>query len=527
MIFTSFEFIAFFLIVLIGYYLIFPNLRWIWLLAASFYFYTKASPHFLPYILSSVAVIYASSRMIGYLDSRKASYFQKNELTKDEKKAYNKRCTRNKKIFCAAGIILNVGMLAFTKYFNFVGESVSAITGGTFTALDIIVPLGISFYTFQSTGYLIDVYRGMYEPQKNPMKYALFILFFPQIMQGPIGRYNDLAPQLFEPCKFDYARLKSGLVRMLWGFFKKMVIADRAALLVNTVFDNWKPYSGAVIWVAVFLYAVQLYADFSGGIDISRGVSQLFGIDLAENFRRPYFSRNISEYWHRWHITLGAWLREYLFYPIAMSKLFQKFGRSLKKHFGMKISKVLPVSIASLITFIVVGIWHGAYWRYVGFGLWNGLIIMVSTLLEDKYAVWKKTLHIRDTNKLFILFQMFRTFLIVLVGYYFDIAPGFTAALKMMWLSITDFHISELADPAIFDALGVSSASLILVAIAVFALLVCSIVQECSGRTLREMICSKGFWAEAGVFLLLFWVVAIFGVYGPGTNPAEFVYMQF
>ena len=203
MIFTSFEFIAFFLIVLIGYYLIFPNLRWIWLLAASFYFYTKASPQFLPYILSSVAVIYASSRMIGYMDSRKASYFQKNELTKDEKKAYNKHCTRNKKIFCAAGIILNVGMLAFTKYFNFVGESVSAITGGTFTALDIIVPLGISFYTFQSTGYLIDVYRGMYEPQKNPMKYALFILFFPQIMQGPIGRYNDLAPQLFEPCKFD------------------------------------------------------------------------------------------------------------------------------------------------------------------------------------------------------------------------------------------------------------------------------------------------------------------------------------
>lgn len=231
--------------------------------------------------------------MIGYLDSRKASYFQKNELTKDEKKAYNKRCTRNKKIFCATGIILNVGMLAFTKYFNFVGESVSAITGGTFTALDIIVPLGISFYTFQSTGYLIDVYRGMYEPQKNPMKYALFILFFPQIMQGPIGRYNDLAPQLFEPCKFDYDRLKSGLVRMLWGFFKKMVIADRAALLVNTVFDNWKPYSGAVIWTAVFLYAVQLYADFSGYMDIALGAGEALGIRLSENFRTPYFQNQL------------------------------------------------------------------------------------------------------------------------------------------------------------------------------------------------------------------------------------------
>lgn len=382
MIFTSFEFIAFFLIVLIGYYLIFPNLRWIWLLAASFYFYTKASPQFLPYILASVAVIYASSRMIGYVDSRKASYFQKNELTKDEKKAYNKRCTRNKKIFCATGIILNVGMLAFTKYFNFVGESVSAITGGTFTALDIIVPLGISFYTFQSTGYLIDVYRGMYEPQKNPMKYALFILFFPQIMQGPIGRYNDLAPQLFEPCKFDYDRLKSGLVRMLWGFFKKMVIADRAAFLVNTVFDNWKPYSGAVIWVAVFLYAVQLYADFSGYMDIALGAGEALGIRLSENFRTPYFSKSTAEFWRRWHITLGRWFREYVYIPLGGNRK----GKA-RTFFNL------------FVVWSLTALWHGANYNFL---IWGG--ILLCCLLVEKLFLLRLLDKSRVIGHLYVLF---------------------------------------------------------------------------------------------------------------------------
>ena len=431
---------------------------------------------------------------------------------------------KNAKLWVALACVVNLGLIGFFKY----AGMVCSIFGDVPAFVQrIALPLGISFYTFQSMGYIIDIYREKFPAERNFGKMLLFTSFFPQIVQGPISFYSDLSGKLYEGHDISFSNIKQGVLLITWGFFKKLVIADRLVNTVLTIPAEYEKHSGTVILITALFYAVQLYADFSGGIDISRGVSQLFGIDLAENFRRPYFSRNISEYWHRWHITLGAWLREYLFYPIAMSKLFQKFGRSLKKHFGMKISKVLPVSIASLITFIVVGIWHGAYWRYVGFGLWNGLIIMVSTLLEDKYAVWKKTLHIRDTNKLFILFQMFRTFLIVLVGYYFDIAPGFTAALKMMWLSITDFHISELADPAIFDALGVSSASLILVAIAVLALLVCSIVQECSGRTLREMICSKGFWAEAGVFLLLFWVVAIFGVYGPGTNPAEFVYMQF
>ena len=530
--YTSLGYMLFVACCLIFYYIFPKKHRWWVLLAASIGFYAIVCLKYISFVFVTAASTYAGGRILESYANKHKAYIksQKGVWPKEERDLYKAKVSRRKKWITAAILLLNFGILGFLKYYNFFADALNVLLnplGGGLPELGLFLPLGISFYTFQSMGYIIDIYREKFPAERNFGKMLLFTSFFPQIVQGPISFYSDLSGKLYEGHDISFSNIKQGVLLITWGFFKKLVIADRLVNTVLTIPAEYEKHSGTVILITALFYAVQLYADFSGGIDISRGVSQLFGIDLAENFRRPYFSRNISEYWHRWHITLGAWLREYLFYPIAMSKLFQKFGRSLKKHFGMKISKVLPVSIASLITFIVVGIWHGAYWRYVGFGLWNGLIIMVSTLLEDKYAVWKKTLHIRDTNKLFILFQMFRTFLIVLVGYYFDIAPGFTAALKMMWLSITDFHISELADPAIFDALGVSSASLILVAVAVLALLVCSIVQECSGRTLREMICSKGFWAEAGVFLLLFWVVAIFGVYGPGTNPAEFVYMQF
>ena len=523
MIFTSFEFIVFFLIVLIGYYLIFPKLRWLWLLAASFYFYFKASPQFLPYILASVAVIYASSRMIGILDSRKTSFFQKNELTKDEKKAYNKRCTRNKKIFCAIGIILNVGMLAFTKYFNFVGESVSAITGGTFTALDIIVPLGISFYTFQSTGYLIDVYRGMYEPQKNPLKYSLFILFFPQIMQGPIGRYSDLAPQLFEPCKFDYARLKSGLVRMLWGFFKKMVIADRAALLVNTVFDNWKPYSGAVIWAAVFLYAIQLYADFSGYMDIALGAGEALGIRLSENFRTPYFSKSAAEFWRRWHITLGTWFKDYLFYPIIRTKLFQKVAKSKKLPKFVKTN--LPTVVGLAVVWLITGIWHGANWHYVAWGIYYGIIIIASSLLTPVYEKLTKLLRIKTDCFSYKLFQIVRTFLIVLVGDVLFRGNGLITAFKMIKSMFTVYNPWVFTDGTLMT-LGLDAANWNVLILSMLILLAVSIANE-NGINVREKIARQNIILQWICYLAGIFAVLIFGIYGPGYDVSSFLYFNF
>lgn len=204
------------------------------------------------------------------------------------------------------------------------------------------MPLGLSYFIFQSVGYVIDVYRGKLSAQKNPLKYGLFVSFFPQMVQGPISRYDQLAPQLLSQRSLDWRDLKLGIQLCLWGYFKKLVIADRAAVLVNAVITENCPYGGAIIASGILFYCIQLYCDFSGGIDITRGVARMFGIDMAENFRRPIFAMSLTEYWRRWHITLGAWMRDYVFYPLSLSKTFGKLSRWARTHIKGTGGKILP-----------------------------------------------------------------------------------------------------------------------------------------------------------------------------------------
>lgn len=532
MTYTSIAYLAFVAICLALYGMMPKKHRWTVLLTASMGFYAIVCLKYIYFIIITAATTYGGGLALESYMNKSDAYIksQKGKWSKEEKAKYKDHTTTVKKLITAGVLVLNFGILAFLKYYNFFASSLNVIlkhVGGSLPALKLFLPLGISFYTFQSMGYVIDIYRKKVTAEKNFFKLLLFTSFFPQIVQGPISFYSDLSSQLYEGNKVTFENIKQGVLLITWGFFKKLVIADRLVQATITIPNDQKSYSGTVILVTALIYALQLYADFSGGIDISRGVAQLFGINMAENFKRPYFSKDISEYWHRWHITLGAWLREYLFYPIAMSKLFQKFSKSLKAKFGMKIAKVVPVSIASLITFIVVGVWHGANWKYVAFGVWNGGIIMISTLLESNFIEWKKKLKISDKNKGFIAFQMIRTFFIVLVGYYFDIAPNFKTAMIMMYRSVTDLHLGELVSSPLFKAIMVGKREMLLVALSSIALLIVSIKQERSKVTLREQICKKGFLFESFIFLLLFFSVVIFGVYGPGSNPADFYYMQF
>lgn len=530
--YTSLNYLIFVAVCLALYYMVPKRCRWVILMMAGMGFYVIVCLKYLCFVLLTAISTYAGGIVLEKYTQKRAVYIktQRDVWTKEEKNCYKANTERRKKLILAGILVLNFGILAFLKYYNFFARSVNEILnhfGGGLPQLELFLPLGISFYTFQSMGYVIDIYRQRYAAEKNFAKILLFVSFFPQIVQGPISFYSDLAGQLYGGSKFKFDNIKQGVLLITWGFFKKLVIADRLANTVMMIPPAFSQYSGTVIVLTTLFYAVQLYTDFSGGIDVSRGVAQLFGINLAENFKRPYFSRNLSEYWHRWHITLGAWLREYLFYPIAMSRLFQKFGKKLKQNFGIKLSKVLPTSIASLITFVVVGVWHGAYWKYVAFGVWNGMVIMVSTLMADYFIRLKDALHIKDTNKLFIAFQMVRTFLIVLIGYYFDIATDFHGAVKMMYRSVTDFHINELVSPKLYEVIAVSRAQLSVVGAASTLVLVVSILQEHSNKSLRERICSRNFVIQSAVFIVLFWLTAIFGVYGPGTDTVEFVYMQF
>lgn len=538
--FTTINFILFAAAAVLLYFLLpLKKYKWTVLLAASYFFYLCAGYKFAAFILFTTISTYLFALWIEKVSQKSKATVKENKSVwdREQKKKYKNKIKIQKRLIMALVLVLNFGILAFLKYYNFFAGSLNdllGIFGISFSAptLKLILPLGISFYTFQSMGYIVDVYREKITSEKNPFKLALFVSFFPQIIQGPISFYDQLAHQLYEPHKFDFTRFKHGMQLILWGYFKKLVIADRAVIALNTVLDNYTAYNGTTISFTVLLYALQLYADFSGGIDISRGIAQIFGIDMVQNFKRPYFAKDINDYWRRWHITLGAWLKNYVFYPIAMSKQFINMSKNIKNtkfgstKAGAHIAKVLPTSIASLIVFLIVGIWHGANWKYVGFGLWNGLIIMISILLKPVFDFVLKKLHINPKSFLYGIFQMFRTFLVVLVGYVFDIAPSFSGAVNMIKMSLFDQNIRAGIEQ--ICNLGVGKKDYAILLVGMFIVFAVSVVQERNSQTsLRVMLDKRPLILRWSLTVVCIITILIFGIYGPGYNPAEFVYMQF
>ena len=411
-----------------------------------------------------------------------------------------------------------------------------------------MVPVGISFYTFQAAGYLIDVYNGNVKAEKSFLKTALFISFFPQIIQGPIGFWDPVADDLFARHRPDWSRCKHGLELILWGYLRKMVLADRIVNDIYIVTGDYQKYSGSMAVLAVLLYALQLYADFAGGIDISRGIAEILGIRLPENFRQPYLATSINDYWRRWHITLGAWMKKYIFYPLALTPLFaaagKKLGRTRFGHtdLGRHASKVLPASLSCIVVFLVVGIWHGAGGRYVAFGLWNGLIIFASMLLEPLFPAWRNACGItalcgrRWGTRLYRLFQILRTFVLVFVGYVFDVAQSFPAAMGMLKRMATNVQWSPVAFYHEINSTyqNFNSWSLMIVVGMAGMMLLADIYHERhdehlggDGVRLRERIDRGSFVKEWVLLLACICAILLLGIYGPGYNPVKFVYANF
>lgn len=538
--YTSLAFFIFAAVVALLYFK-FPVKKYQWtvLLAASYFFYLFAGYRYVAYILITTVSTYYSALLIDRiaLKSKEILKEHKADWDKEQKKQFKASTKKRKQLIVTATVVLNLGILAFLKYYNFLAGSLNELlfaANASFQApaLKLILPLGISFYTFQSIGYVIDVNREKIAAEKNLAKVALFVSYFPQIIQGPISFYDQLAHQLYEPHRFDFTRFKHGAELILWGLFKKLVIADRAYIAIKAVLDDYHDFGGTILTFTVLLYALQLYTDFSGGIDISRGISQILGIELTQNFRRPYFATTINDYWRRWHITLGAWMKEYVFYPLALSKGFTGFTKKIKStkfgttKAGLHIAKVLPTSFASLIVFFLVGVWHGANWKYVAFGIWNGGIIMLSTLLEPVFEHITKKLRINTANPLFVLFQMLRTFVVVAIGYVFDVAADFSDSMYTFRMILTDQDIPRAISEILKLELHIVYYPILLVC--TLGLLAVSIVQERHpDTTLRAMLDEKPFLVRYLLLLIGIAMIMVFGVYGPGYDAAAFVYMQF
>ena len=505
-----------------AYYLVPKRFRWMVLLAFSYGFYAARALTGLPFILLTTLTTWLAALRIGSIGERTKQRIraEKATMTQEKKKQLKAEAKRRQRVWFFGVLVLNFAILAVLKY----TDDVLGWFGAS--PLGLLLPLGISFYTFQSMGYLIDVYSGKYAPEKNPARFALFVSFFPQLIQGPIGRYDQLSPQLREGHAFDWDNLQRGFLLMIWGLFKKMVIADRALPAVNAVFGAQAgTYGGAVTVLGVLLYSLQQYCDFSGGIDLVAGIAQQMGIALAPNFKRPYFAVSLGDFWRRWHISLGAWMRDYVFYPFALTKPVGRLSRAAKARFGTEFARALPAALGNILVFLLVGVWHGATSNYILWGLYNGVILAFSALMEPAYKAWN-TAHARlAASRPFHVFRVLRTFLIVNIGWYFDRCAHGMDALRMLRTTVCDPRAGQLTHE-LLKTIGLPRADAKLLLLCTVLLFGVSLVQE-RGVVLRDWVSRQRMPLRWLVLILGIVSVLIFGVYGSGFDEASFIYYQF
>lgn len=412
------------------------------------------------------------------------------------------------------------------KYFSSLFHAFTSLISVQPISLEILLPLGISFYMFQSVGYLIDVYYNKVEPENNIFKFALFVSFFPQLIQGPISRFKQLSPQLIDGNDFSSNNVKSGLLLMLWGYFKKLVIADRANILYLAIMENYTSFQGMEIFVGMLCFVLKLYCDFSGGIDIASGVAKCLGIDLTLNFKRPFFALSVTEYWRRWHITLGAWMKDYVLYPLTLSKGYNKFIKSCKKVFKKGVAgKVIPSGVAMFFVFLLVGIWHGPNLTYLLFGVYNGIIILIETIFNEVRKLKKiKPKERSKTQRRFITFLKFiTTFMLVYFGKYLSAAPNVTVAFE--WFVATfEYNSFTTLFYNFFSRTNFNLINLIILVLSTALLIFVEVKQE-KGVKIREKILEKREVIQWVVFYVAIIAIILLTAYN-GTGGG-FAYENF
>ena len=528
--FFSTKFALFMLVVFAAYFCAPKKYQWLCLLAASYLFYAFSGLDGLAFLILATGVVYAAGLL---LDRQQALLAERTKAADAAQKKLEKAlCQKRKRLIVTGAVVLTLGSLVLVKYGEFViGNINDAIsltgTGFRLPVPNLIKPLGISYFTLQAIGYLIEVYRGKTKAERNPFRFALYISYFPQIIQGPFSKYQDLTKTLYSPHSWDYRRVRSGALRILWGYFKKLIVAMRISIIFSAVLGQYQdPATGGVVILLTFLlYGFQVYADFSGGIDITLGISEIFGIEVAENFRRPYFARSVAEFWQRWHMTLGAWMRNYVFYPLALSKPFNTLGKKIRGVFGSHAAKIIPTSIASFIVFVLVGVWHGTGFKYVAYGLYQAVFVSTATLLEPFYTRCRTRLHIDENSKGFILFQMLRTIMLITIGRYLSAATSLKNAVRLYRFTFTrGFCFDQLLNWE--ETFGLGIPDTICLAVGVLIMLIVDFLNE-KDIFIRERVLSAKTPARWAFYIIALYAIIIFGMYGEGFDASAFIYERF
>lgn len=532
----SLTFLVFAALTLLVFWLTPDRWRWVVLLIASLLFYGAGDWWYLPFVAITVLTTWLMARWMGQRAARDEADLnaRRADMSREERKAFRAAGKRVRRRMLILGLVINFGLLAVLKYAGFAVQTVNGITGlfhvAPLTVPSLILPLGISFYTFRSTAYLIDVYRGKATPQGNLARYALFITYFPAMVQGPICRYNDLAPALFGPHRLNWGDMSAGSVRVLWGYFKKVVVADTAMIAVRAIVADAGQLRGMYTVILILVYSAVIYGDFTGGMDISIGLSRMMGIRLTENFCYPFSSVSTQEYWNRWHITMGAWFTDYVFYPLSVSGPMQKLSKWGRAHLGRAVGMRLPVYLATLLTWFLTGLWHGAAWNFIVWGLLNGVIILISNECKPLYNRFHTHFPHLASRRWYTDLCAVRTFLLMglirSLDCYRDVPVTFRAWGSMLW----DFGSwADLTNGAVIRNLSLSPAVWVMLGLSVlliFAVCRADKAAQTAGRApLADRLSERPVrWAMVCGGLVL--VVLLFGSYGIGFDASDFIYGQ-
>ncbi len=494
MLFNSVDFLIFFPVVTLIYFLMPKKLRYLWLLAASYFFYMCWSAKYAALLFFSTASTWAAGLLVGKVKQDKL-----------------------KKLTVAGCVLVNMGILFIFKYFNFFQDTVNRILEKFNLqiwerSLDILLPVGISFYTFQALGYIIDVYREKTEPEKNLLRYALFVSFFPQLVAGPIERSENLLRQMqgIEQQKlWNYERVTKGLTLMVWGLFVKMVIADRVALLVNTVFDSFYMYGTVSLAAGAVGFALQIYCDFMGYSTIAVGAARVLGFELMENFETPYFARSVGEFWRRWHISLSTWFRDYVYIPLG--------GNRCSK--GRKYMNLM-------LTMGVSGLWHGANWTFVAWGLIHGVYQVVGDMTKKLREKLYMGLQVKRESFSFKFAQAVSTFVLVDLAWIFFRADSIGVALDYCKRIFTRWDPWSLFNGELYT-LGLDRFEFNVLTVAVVVLFLVELIRYLKKETITDFLEKQCIWFRWGVILLLISAILVYGVYGIKFEASQFIYFQF
>lgn len=511
---TSLSFFLFLLAVYLLYYLIPPKSQWILLLISSIFFYISIAGKGIVFMLLACLATYLGARAINDTVSFRKVYLRDNKenLTKEEKSEFKKQCNNKNKTIQIAIIIFVLALLLITKY------NVGRIKS-------LVVPLGISYYSLMLIGYITEVYWENQKAENNFFKFLLYVSFFPQITQGPISDFGAFSPELYKEHNLSYEGTIAGFIRMIWGFFKKMVVADVLSPYVVDAFSNYQNYNSIALIVSAGLFMAQLYMDFSGYMDIMCGFSEMLGIRMTENFNRPFFSKTVSEFWRRWHITLGAWLKKYIYFPVITSKIADRNKRLHNK----RVAELLNSAMALCAVWFITGFWHAAKGTYIIWGLLNGLVILSTLIFAPFYDKFRNKLSISNDRKIYHVFQIIRTSVIITA---FEIIAG-SDSISSGLEYLEGFFSNWRVPTSVFEIVpylnGQSFMFVCMFGVALFGIFlqfIVSFYEENNHREIKKVILAKKpIWGIALLTVMIL-LICLFGVEA-SWDAGGFMYANF